>query len=256
MKTKDKKESENECQKMIFFEKKIILQDLNKQGIKIKDIFDLDEFGHELRSSDEKQAIALPLLLYHMEEKYHASVKDGIYTMIACADWLKGKLLIKVIDTLVKQFENDNMLFTHCYIDGAFEAILARNKDYEGVKSWDEISTIDVRWTIGLALEGLINHKLVSHKKYQEKLRIIINNKKYRKGRSELVTAYAKLAKQEAIPDLIDLLDGWDIDVLGATIVALGRLKSKEAKPHLEKLLKHEDPYFRDLARKALRKIA
>jgi hypothetical protein len=248
MNTTDEQVKREECQKIIDSQGQLIFDDLKQSGI------DLVEFL-ELRYPGDKQAKAIPLLLKHAEKKIHASIKEGIYRCIACADWLKGELLAETIDTLFRHFENDEMLFTQCNVEGGVEALIALNKDYQGAKTLDDISTIKIRWIIGLALNALINHRLAGHKKYQARLQTILKNKKYRSGRSELVLAYARLGKQEVIQDLIDLLEGWDLDVLGNTIVALGNVKAKEAKPHLEKLLKHEDTYFRDLARKALKKI-
>jgi hypothetical protein len=244
----DEQRKREECQR-IASQWRQIVDDLKKEGFDINDINELN-----INYPRNKQIKAIPVLLRHAEEKNPASIKENIYRHIACAaDWLKGELLTETIDTLFGHFENDEMMFTQ-FEGGSIEFLLTL-KDYEGAKTWDEIYTIDVRWAIGLALNALINHRLVSHKKYQARLQAILKNKKYRKGRSQLVLAYARLGKQDVIQDLIDLLEGWDLDVLGNTIVALGNLKAKEAKPHLEKLLKHEDPYFRDLARKALKKI-
>ena len=247
----NKQKQQEICRELIDSQWLMIVDDLNNKGG--VDIRDFDELS--IKHPGDKQINTIPLLLKHAGEKINSSIKEVIYRHIACANWLKGNLLIDVIDTLFEHFENDKMQFTHCDIEGAFEFILAINKDYEGVTSWDEMSTIEVRWAIGLAINALIKPRLVSHMKYQDRLQILIKNKKYRKGRSELILAYAKLGKQKAIPDLINLLDGWDLDILGRTIVALGKLKAKEAKPHLEKLLKYEDSYFRNLAKKALKKI-
>jgi hypothetical protein len=242
---------ENDCQRMIHSEWHLIIDDLKKAGAEMVDYMKVRQ-----PLIGDKENKAIPLLLKHAEKEIHASNKESIYRYIACAaDWLKGELLTETIDTLFRHFENDEMLFTQCNIEGAFESLLSRNKDYQGAKTLDDISAISTRWVIGLALNALINHRLVGHKKYQARLQAILKNKKYRSGRSQLVLAYARLGKQEVIQDLIDLLDGWDLDVLGNTIVALGNVKAKDAKPHLEKLLKHEDTYFRDLARKALKKI-
>jgi hypothetical protein len=240
---------ENDCQRMIHSEWHLIIDDLKKAGAEMVDYMKVRQ------PPGDKEAKAIPLLLKHAEKKIHASNKEKIYRSIACADWLKGELLTETIDTLFRHFENDEMLFTQCNIEGASESLLSRNKDYQGAKTLDDISIIDTRWVIGLALNALINHRLAGHKRYQARLQAILKNKKYRSGRSELVLAYARLGKQEVIQDLIDLLEGWDLDVLGNTIVTLGNVKAKEAKPHLEKLLKHENTHFRDLARKALKKI-
>jgi predicted transcriptional regulator len=241
------KPQENDCQKMIHSEWDLIIDDLKKAGAEKVDYMKVRQ------PPGDKENKAIPLLLKHAEKKIHASNKESIYRNIACADWLKGELLTETIDTLFRHFENDEMLFTHCNVEGGVEALIALNKDYQGAKTLDEISTIKTRWVIGLALNALINHRLAGHKKYQARLQAILKNKKYRSGRSELVLAYARLGKQEVIQDLIDLLE--EGEVLNNTIIALGNLKAKEAKPYLEKLLKHENTHFRDLARKALKKI-
>ena len=224
-------------------------QEFNKLGYPINFVYE-----SYIQSPGKGQEELIHILLDQVENKYSDAVKDRIYRIIACAKWLKGLPLTETIETLFRQFENNKMLFEHFETDEMMES-RRKVKDYQGAKTRDEISSIEVRWTIGLALNTLISHRFVEHKKYQHKLRTCIKNKKYRKGRSELVLAYARLGKNDTIQDLIGLLDGWDLDVLGNTIVALGKLKAREAKPHLEKLLNHEDPYFRGLAKKALKKI-
>lgn len=252
-KTKQEKliqKQRNDCARLIQSQWDPIYTELRKAGFEFDDCLEFD-----YKYPGELQKNAIPIFLKNAEKKLHGSVKEGLYTSIAGSTWLKSEALTNVIDTLFIHFENDKMLFTHCYADDAFESLLKINSDYHGAKSMNDIITMNVRWAIGYALNTLIKHTLVGHQKYKDQLEKIITNKKYRKGRSELVSAYARIGKQDAITCLIKLLDGWDLDVLGRTIDALGRLKAKEAKPHLEKLLKHEDSYFRDLTRKALRKI-
>lgn len=238
----------NVLKKISDAEKRLISVTLKSEGFHIEDISDLHNYPAE------QQEKVIPLLLTLLEQRYSSSTKESIYRYItAYTDWLKGKLLLTVLDSLFNHFENDNMKFTELP-ERSMDFHLSQS-DYKGAKSWHEINTITIRWEIGFAINTRLNHKLVSHRKYKDRIRPLLKNKKYRKGRSELVLAYAKLAKEEAVPDLIELLNDWDLDVLGRTIEALGKLKDLRAKPYLEKLLKHNDPYFKNLAKRALHKI-
>lgn len=243
----NRQKQDEECQEMRSSQLRSLFERLKKEGINFETLVELEKPGNE-------QEKAIPLLLAEAEKEIHISIKSGIYRCISLADWLKGDSLTYVLDKFFDHFENNQMLFAECNIEGDFEWLISHEINYKDAKNMHEIHTISIRDSISTAINNLISPKLVGHKKYQPRLQAILKNKHYR-GKHDLVLAYAKVAKKEAIPDLIALLEGWDIDVLGSTIMALGNLKAKEAKPHLEKLLKHEAPYFRDLTRKALRKI-
>jgi hypothetical protein len=237
------------CQELINSDSQIVKENLIDAGFNIEKVSDLEKYPVDDRY------MSIPILLCFLDEIHYASAKQEIYTYFACTSWIKGKTLLEVIDKFFDHFENDNMPLFYCENYGELERLIEIDKAYEGVSSLYEIHLMEVRWSIGLALNVLINHRLVSHKKYKERIRKIIFDTKYRKGRSELVLIYGRFGGQDVVSDLIKLLEVWDINVLGNTIRALGRFKEKKAKPHLEKILKHEDSYFRDLARRAINKI-
>ena len=145
-------------------------QEVNKLGLKI----DVDYESYVQKPGREQEEL-IRILLDQAENSFSDVVKCRIYRIVACAKWLKGELLTEFIETLFKHFENDEMLFEHFETDEMMEA-RRKGKDYQGTKTRDEISIIEVRWTIGLALNELIKHKLGQHKKYQDKLRTLIKN--------------------------------------------------------------------------------
>ncbi|MBI5611785.1 MAG: HEAT repeat domain-containing protein [Gammaproteobacteria bacterium] len=184
---------------------------------------ELNELGYKLRSlfdlslvPGQRYASAIPVLMRHIERQYSQATKDAIYRKFAGCKGMKSSQLQDVIEMLFRHFEAE------------------RNDD--------------LRWTIGLALGYIVRNP-----KYLERLGKLLKEKKYGESRGELVIGYARTGKQEVIGDLISFLS--DRDLMQHAIVELGRLKAKEAKPHLEALRNHENPLFRDLVRKALRKI-
>ena len=183
---------------------------------------ELNELGFDVSSPfylgqppREEYDEAIPILLDHLKKPYSKPTKDMIYRKLA-VKWIKGKALENIIEILFKDFETEQ----------------------------DD----DLRWTIGLVLGNLVRQK-----KYLDRLRKLLKNKKYGFGRSELVICYAKVGKQEVVKDLISFLS--DRDLLQNSIVELGKLKVKEAKPHIEVLANHDEMFFRDLAKKTLKKI-
>ena len=213
----------------------------------VADMFDLHKPG-------ENHEEMIFVLLKYIEGKTTVTIKEGIYRMLSGVKWLSNAKLIELLDSLFEHFENNNMQFIDCSTPEAL-VFFQSKPEYEGIRSMDELYAIHVRSMIGSTICELIKPKKSHYERYFQRLKTIVTDKSYR-GRLGMVEAYAKLGKQEAVHDLIGLLDGWDLDVLDSTIKSLGKLKAKEAAPYLTELLKHEDSYFRGIARKALSRMA
>lgn len=224
---------------------------------------ELAEIGITLRDDDSYCAIleypvktiesAIRILLNHASKKLSTVNKEFIYRWLANKNALpKGKFRIEVLDRLFEHYEDKNVEFDRHGLPDMLD-VLREDLVFTNAKTSHEVFSAKNRWFISMAIEELIDHRLAGHQKYQERIRLILKDKELRKSGSWLVLAYARLGKADVVQDLIPLLD--DYSLLGDTIRALGNIKSKEAIPYLEKYTHYESQYFRDLAKKALRKI-
>jgi hypothetical protein len=115
-----------------------------------------------------------------------------------------------------------------------------------------EVAALDTRselgWAIGNSLEVL------AHDAIGEDLIRLATDRRYGTARQMVVRGLRKLKKHPRVVDvLIELLA--DEDVYGHAMVTLGKLRAKAARPHIERLLQHEDRYFRADAKQALARI-
>lgn len=105
----------------------------------------------------------------------------------------------------------------------------------------------DLRWVIGNALS------VVAAPDDTEEVVDLLRDVRFGESRSELTHAVGRLKGADAIPLLISLLE--DEDIAADAVIALGKLKAVEARPHIEKLLSHPDSWVRQQARNALKNI-
>ena len=102
-------------------------------------------------------------------------------------------------------------------------------------------------WTIGNTLST------VDVKGFENEIISLTRNSKYGIARQMLAMGLHRLHNSEAEGAALDLLDDEDVKV--HAIIALGKMKSKRALFHLEKLLADKRPLVRKEARKAITKI-
>lgn len=102
-------------------------------------------------------------------------------------------------------------------------------------------------WAIGNTLS------MVDVKGFEMEIISLTRNSKYGIARQMLVMGLHRLHNSEAEGAALDLLG--DEDVKAHAIIALGKMKSKRALFHLEKLLADKRPLIRKEARKAITKI-
>lgn len=193
-----------------------------ERGIILKDLKDIGyelDYLVDLSINRDSYPDAIPVLIKHIEkgDDYHHSVLGNLYRLVACK-WIKGEQKEQLIDLLFRKFKS-------CQDD-------------------------KTRWVIGLAL-----NEIVTEKKYLPDIMELLEDRKYREGRSELVHCYVRLAKKDSYRKLVEFLEQQDL--MQASIEKVRRYKIKEAIPRLEIIAKeHEDPFFQDLAKDAIRKIS
>lgn len=102
-------------------------------------------------------------------------------------------------------------------------------------------------WAIGNALS------IVDVEGFEKDIIKICRNSKYGMSRQMLVMSLNRLDDPEGEETALDLLD--DEDVRLHSIIALGKMKSRRALFHLEKLLKDKKALIRKEARRAITKI-
>ena len=100
---------------------------------------------------------------------------------------------------------------------------------------------------------GVTLNNIVSNDKFVPNVLEIITNASLGSSRTELVHLYAKLAKKEATPVLIKLLQ--ERSVTAETLVALGKLKAVEALDEVKTYTQDEDSWIRGKAKAAYKKI-
>ena len=111
-------------------------------------------------------------------------------------------------------------------------------------KCADDPTGSGLRWAIGNALEVLANDDIA------EEMINLARDRKYGSARQMVVVGLGKLRAPRVVSVLVDLLA--DDDVVGRAVVALRKLKAREARPHIERLLGHPRTWVRNEAKKAL----
>jgi hypothetical protein len=108
-------------------------------------------------------------------------------------------------------------------------------------------SDTGLAWAIGNALS------IVADDCVFEEIVELVQNTQYGKAREMLAVSLGNMKNPHAEDILLDLLN--DEEVAGHAIMALGRLKSKEARPAIERFLSHKKSWIRQEAKRAIGKI-
>jgi hypothetical protein len=104
-----------------------------------------------------------------------------------------------------------------------------------------------LRWSIGNALSVVADDSVF------DDIVELICNKAYGRAREMLAPALSRMKNPKAVEVLIDCLN--DPEVAGHAVGALGKLRAKEAEPHLHRFLTHPKAWIRKEARTALNRI-
>jgi len=170
-----------------------------------------------IKASNEARMKALPILLKHIgTEEYSNYSKRVKESLIRTLGSKKFKGLVTL--ELIKLFENE-----------------------EDDKT---------RWTIGNAINDTADEAYVD-----EIIHIIEEKEKYGGSRSMLVHTVARVKGEGAAKLLLELLSDEDKGVYSQAIIALGDVKCIEAKGKIESFLNNSDPWVRQQAKAALKKI-
>lgn len=108
-------------------------------------------------------------------------------------------------------------------------------------------ATPSYRWAVGSSLEVVADDSVF------DELVELASNRSYGHAREMVVLALARVKNPQAIEILTELLD--DEDMTGHALMALGRLKARDARPAIERFLHHPRPWVRKEAKKALAKL-
>jgi HEAT repeat protein len=104
-----------------------------------------------------------------------------------------------------------------------------------------------LKWTIGNALEVLATDDVF------EDIVELVQDKRHGTARQMLVSALGKMKNPRAVDVLVGLLD--DDEVVGHALIGLKKLKAKQARIHIERLVNHPKAWVRKEAKQALAKI-
>ncbi|MDD5371053.1 MAG: hypothetical protein PHQ40_18385 [Anaerolineaceae bacterium] len=104
-----------------------------------------------------------------------------------------------------------------------------------------------LNWAIGNALSVVASDNVLTD------VVSLIRDKTYGKAREMLVVSLGNMKSPDVKNTLIELLD--DVDLAGYAIMALGKLKCKEARPSIERFRTHPKSWVRKEAQKALARI-
>ena len=125
------------------------------------------------------------------------------------------------------------------------KALIKEFKNYKASTKKEEYT----KWAIANAI------LVVADNSFFEEIANLIRNKEYGSGMvgGMLVKAIAKMKNSQKKDFLLELL--MDDDLKGYAILVLGKLKYKEALPHIKKHLNCEEDWIRKEAEKAVKKI-
>jgi HEAT repeat protein len=108
-------------------------------------------------------------------------------------------------------------------------------------------STSQLKWAIANALVEVADENAF------EDIARLARDKRHGESRQMLALALGGIKKARASDVLIDLLE--DDEVAGHAIIALGKLRVKEARRRIEQFLNHPMPWVRTEAKRALERI-
>jgi hypothetical protein len=110
-----------------------------------------------------------------------------------------------------------------------------------------QVEDRSLKWAIGNALSVVADDDVLND------IIGLIKNKAHGRAREMLAVSLGNMKTPDVKYFLIDLLE--DEDLAGYAIIALGKLKSKEARSAIERFLTHPKSWVRSEAKKALARI-
>ncbi len=119
--------------------------------------------------------------------------------------------------------------------------------EFERLNSTMPSREASLKWAIGNALSVVATDEVFND------VERLVTDKKHGKAREMLAVALGRMKDRRAVDVLIKLLT--DEMVAGHAIIALGKLRAKEARAAIVPFLDHPEPWVRKEARRTLDKI-
>jgi len=108
-------------------------------------------------------------------------------------------------------------------------------------------ANVGLKWAIANALSVVATDVVFAD------LVELVRHRQHGKSREMLAVALGNMKNPGAVDVLLDLLK--EDEVAGHSLIALGKLKAKKARPQIEGFLNHPKPWVRKEALKALRRV-
>jgi len=192
----------------------------------------LSDLTPEVITGQEHRRLAIRTLFRHLNGSYSYQVMHLLGRWFYFEDWYKGdtQLRHESVDKLLDFFKQDRVWHGQYVSDFVASICKEERRDvYEAQNSF-------VRAGVSFSLEYMIQPRLkVDRDRYMSNLCELISDRCYGCGRESLIVPFSRMASEEVIPTLLQLLD--DPDVLHEVIPAIARLKVKAAIPPLEKII-------------------
>jgi HEAT repeat protein len=160
---------------------------------------------------------AIPVLFAHLAHPYPWRIREGIARALTVK--YAGETAYRA---LLREFRN-----------------LSTSAD-EGQQGY--------KWALGNAIS------IVAGKAHYDDLVRLVCDKVHGTSRSAIILRLPKYDPERSVGVLIDLLG--DNEVAGYALEGIVRLKVQKARPEIERLLDHPEPWVREEARKALAKLS
>jgi HEAT repeat protein len=150
------------------------------------------------------------------------------------------KWLPKITNSRVKE-SIVRALSVSCVKPAAIPALMAE------FRNTPKSENSGLKWAIGNALEVLAGDEIF------DDIVELVQDKRHGTARQMLVMALGKMKNPKAVDVLIGLLG--DDDVVGHALSSLKKLRAKQARTHIVRLLNHPNAWVRKVAKQALAKI-
>lgn len=208
-----------------------LIQELNELGYRIATIGDLRHLGKPWKS-------ALPVLLHWLPKFDDPAVKQQIVRCLS-VPWM-GSTGTELFIHEFKKYAPILLRPSNPWTGNRLTKVLEEEKA--------AMPFFQLAWAIGNALS------IVDIKGFESQVLALCSNPGYGAARQMIVAGLSRIRSTKAEEVAIHLLD--DKDVVLEAAIAVGKMKSRQALPQLERLLSDEVPIVRREARKAIANIS
>jgi len=195
-----------------------------------------------IAAAKEWNEAAAPLMAELLSSGYNVKSLDVLARSDACKDAVPilVKWLPKIMNSGVKE-SIVRALTVSWARPGAVAALLTE------FRNTPDSANTGLKWAIGNALEVLASDEIF------DDIVKLVQDKRHGIARQMLVIALGKMKNPKAVDVLIYLLD--DDDVVGQALTGLKKLRAKQARTRIERLVNHPKASVRKEVKQALSKI-